>query len=95
MALAYEPIGNVFGVFFFMTFIFQWSAFSVSSQSLLNGKDLSGWVSTKTKESPKWKVDGDVVEVVPGTGDIQTVEEFEDFALHVEFWIPALPEKSG
>lgn len=70
-------------------------SFAVSSLSLFNGKNLQGWVSTKTQEAPQWKVDGEIVEVVPGTGDIQTVEEFEDFDLHAEFWIPSLPEKSG
>jgi len=86
---------NVFWGLFVGILVFQPTAFSSSSLSLFNGKDLSGWVSTKTKEAPQWKVDGEVVEVVPGTGDIQTVQEFEDFDLHAEFWIPYLPEKSG
>jgi hypothetical protein len=84
---------NVFWVF--LGLLFQLPAFSASSISLFNGKDLTGWVSTKTKGSTTWKVDGDTVEVVPGTGDIQTIAEFEDFDLHAEFWIPYLPEKTG
>ncbi|MFM8313331.1 MAG: DUF1080 domain-containing protein [Deltaproteobacteria bacterium] len=86
---------NVFWLFFLSFFIYQPPSFSASSVSLFNGNDLNGWVSTKTKEAPQWKVQGEVVEVVPGTGDIQTIEEFEDFDLHAEFWIPLLPEKSG
>ena len=73
----------------------QTPSFAASSLSLFNEKNLDGWISSKTKEKPLWKVDGEIVEVVPGTGDIETVQEFENFDLHAEFWIPSLPEKSG
>ena len=84
---------NVFWGLFWI--IFQTTAFSASSLSLFNGKDLQGWINTKTKEPAAWKVEGDTVQVIPGMGDIQTVAEFEDFDLHAEFWIPYLPEKTG
>ncbi|NBT58907.1 DUF1080 domain-containing protein [bacterium] len=86
---------NVFRSFFFSVLFFQTCAFCSSSIPLFNGKDLRGWVSAKSKAAAQWKVENDFIEVVPGLGDIQTVEEFEDFDLHAEFWIPYLPERTG
>ena len=63
--------------------------------SLFNGTDLSGWQHRKTQLPPSWRVTSGYVEIIPGTGDIETVEKFEDFDLHLEFWIPALPDKTG
>lgn len=65
------------------------------SFSLFNGENLNGWVSTKTRQAPEWKVEQGYLEVVPGTGDIETAQTFNDFSLHAEFWIPYLPEKTG
>ena len=70
-------------------------ALFASSTQLFNGNDLTGWVQSKDGSTPKWKVENDYFEVVPGTGDIQTQEVFEDFNLHAEFWIPYLPNKTG
>lgn len=81
--------------FSFLVIFLQCKSLIGASVSLLNGKDLSGWVNSKTKAPAQWKVDGETVEVVPGLGDIETEAVFEDFDLHVEFWIPSLPEKSG
>jgi hypothetical protein len=59
---------------------------------LFDGKDLSGWVSTGGGDA-KWKLHGDHMEVAPGTGDIMTTEKFgPDFRLHVEFWLPLMPD---
>ncbi len=71
------------------------NSFCSDSIVLFNGKDLNGWVSTKTLGVAPWKVAEDYLEVVPGTGDIQTREVFNDFDLHAEFWIPYLPDKTG
>lgn len=86
---------NVSWVVFLGTLLLPLAAFSSTSISLLNGKDLSGWVNSKTKGPAQWKVEPEFIEVVRGSGDIQTIEEFEDFDLHAEFWIPGLPEKLG
>jgi hypothetical protein len=56
--------------------------------ALFDGRDLSGWVSQKTGQPAAWKVDHGYLEVVPGTGDIQTIHEFGDCQLHVEFASP-------
>src|SRR5208282_1540734 len=62
--------------------------------ALFNGRDLGGWVRTKGGE-PAWKVQDGYLEVVPGSGDIQTVDTFDDFELHAEFWIPLMADKHG
>ena len=41
---------------------------------LFDGKDLSGWRSLKDGGPARWKVEDGYMEVVPGTGDIVTVE---------------------
>ena len=61
---------------------------------LFEGKDLSGWVSRKGGPAG-WKVRGNYMEVVPGSGDIYTKRTFGDFQLHVEFWLPYMPEAKG
>jgi hypothetical protein len=55
---------------------------------LFDGVDLSKWASVKGG-SAGWKVEGGHMEVVPGTGDIQTREHFGDCQLHLEWAAPA------
>jgi len=43
----------------------------------------------------KWKIENGCMEVVPKTGDIQTVEEFGDVQLHVEWAAPQFVEGDG
>jgi hypothetical protein len=54
---------------------------------LFDGKDLSGWVAKNGGEAG-WKVEDGYMEVVPGTGNIQTKEHFGDCQLHLEFRSP-------
>ena len=61
---------------------------------LFEGKDLSGWVSRKGGPAG-WRVKGSYMEVAPGSGDICTKRTFGDFQLHVEFWLPYMPEAKG
>ncbi|HLJ92728.1 MAG TPA: DUF1080 domain-containing protein [Gemmataceae bacterium] len=62
---------------------------------LFDGKDLSGW--TKRNGQPAgWKVEDGYMEVVPRQGDIMTKQKFgPDFQLHVEFWLPSMPNAKG
>ena len=54
---------------------------------LFDGKDLSNWESVKGGDA-QWKVvDGDI-RSVPGSGDIQTKQQFGDVQLHVEWLEP-------
>jgi hypothetical protein len=62
---------------------------------LFDGKSLNGWTDRDGKPAG-WKVEHGYMEVRPGTGDIVTKEKFgPDFLLHVEFWIPRMPDKKG
>ncbi|MGD8239770.1 MAG: DUF1080 domain-containing protein [Armatimonadota bacterium] len=61
---------------------------------LFNGRDLSNWM-TPDGEPAQWKVEEEIVEVAPRTGDIVTREVFMDFFLHVEFRCPDMPEATG
>ena len=57
---------------------------------LFDGKSLAGWKSVNGGDA-KWRIDkGDLV-VAPGTGDIQTKQNFGDVQLHVEWYLPKLP----
>jgi len=61
---------------------------------LFEGKDLSAWVA-RNGGTAGWKAMGGYMEVVPGSGDILTKQTFDDFQLHLEFWLPYLPEAKG
>lgn len=62
---------------------------------LFDGKDLSAWTRRGLDETPQWKVENGYMEIAPGTGDAVTREEFMDFQLHIEFWLPKLPDAEG
>lgn len=63
--------------------------------TLFGGKDLSGWVRGDGKPAT-WKIQDGYMEVVPGSGSIQTEREFgPDFGVHVEFWLPLMADKQG
>ena len=53
---------------------------------LFDGTDLSAWKGRDGAAA--WKIEGGYMEAVPGTGDIQTVEQFGDCQLHLEFRSP-------
>ncbi len=57
---------------------------------LFDGKDGSAWQHVDGKELQWPLVDG-CLEIKPGTKNIITKQEFTDFQLHVEFWLPKLP----
>ena len=56
---------------------------------LFDGKDLSRWES-ESGGPAKWKVENGYMEVVKGTGNIRTREDFGACQLHVE-WAAPLP----
>jgi hypothetical protein len=62
---------------------------------LLNGKDLSGWTN-RNGQPAEWRVENGYMEVVPGTGNIKTLEKFgPDFQFHAEFWLPLMANAKG
>ena len=54
---------------------------------LFDGTSLDGWVNGKG-EAAKWQVENGYMQVVPGTGNIQTKEHFGDCQLHLEWAAP-------
>lgn len=59
---------------------------------LFDGKDLSHWRSGNKPAA--WKVENGYMEVTPGAGQIDSVEEFGDCQLHVEWASPNPPSGS-
>jgi Domain of Unknown Function (DUF1080) len=64
---------------------------------LFDGKNMDQWISQKelTKPCPWRIVNNEYMEVVPGTGAIQTKLKFADCQLHVEWSAPDVVEHSG
>jgi hypothetical protein len=59
---------------------------------LFDGKSLASWRSADSTHGPaRWKVENGYMEVVAGTGAIETVRGFGDVQLHVEWATPAPP----
>lgn len=58
-------------------------------------EDLSTWKHKDGRQPIGWIVTDDYVEVLPGSGDIQTITEYQDFKLHLEFWLPYEPDHQG
>lgn len=61
---------------------------------LFDGKDLSKWKG-KDGGAAQWDVKNAAFTVKKGTGDISTVQEFNDFQLHIEWSAPANITGSG
>lgn len=61
---------------------------------LFDGKNLDAWKSIDGSAA-KWKVDGGIVTVAPGTGIIQTKQGFGDCQLHIEWRTPAEVKGDG
>ncbi|MDR1102350.1 MAG: DUF1080 domain-containing protein [Tannerella sp.] len=56
---------------------------------LFDGKDLSAWENAKDRSAAGWTVNRDgSFTVNKETGDIRTKESFENFQLHIEWYIP-------
>ncbi|MDM1294645.1 DUF1080 domain-containing protein [Sphingobacterium sp. N143] len=60
---------------------------------LFDGKDLSQWKGEKGKAA--WTVANNILEVKPGSGTIQTTENFTDFQLHIEWKSPEVIKGEG
>jgi hypothetical protein len=56
---------------------------------LFDGTSLAGWSAVRGGEAG-WKVENGYMEAAPGTGDIQTKQQFGDCQLHVEWAAPTV-----
>jgi tetratricopeptide (TPR) repeat protein len=57
---------------------------------LFDGRELAAWRAVGG-EAPRWRVADGAMEVMPGTGDIETRALFGDIHLHVEWASPVSP----
>lgn len=62
---------------------------------LFDGKDASQWIHRGTKEPCKWDVVDGALVVKAGARDIVTKQEFGDYQLHIEFWLPLLADQTS
>ncbi len=63
---------------------------------LFSGNDLDQWISTKDSTAAAWTINPDKsMTVSPGTGDIQTKENFGSVQLHLEWSAPDIVEGKG
>ena len=60
---------------------------------LFDGKDLSQWRYADSDKPADWKVHNGYMEV--RGGNICSKQEFTDCQLHVEFWLPSMPDAKG
>jgi hypothetical protein len=61
---------------------------------LFDGSDLSGWEGGEGKPAA-WKVEQGYMEVVPGSGNVRTKQQFGDCQLHVEWAAPTEVKGEG
>ena len=61
---------------------------------LFDGSDFSNWTDLKGK-TPKWKIEGGVMTVEKGSGNIQTKQGFGSCQLHIEWRTPQHVSDSG
>jgi len=62
---------------------------------LFDGRDLSQWQATAGGGVAPWEVNGGILTVKKGSGDIQTKRAFHDFQLHVEWRVPTAISGEG
>jgi hypothetical protein len=62
---------------------------------LFDGSGFNGWRHRGSGAAVQWRLEGDAMVVVPGSGDIVSTETFADALLHLEFRVPDMPEAKG
>jgi Domain of Unknown Function (DUF1080) len=62
--------------------------------SLLNGRDLSGWLG-ENNQPARWKWEDNAMTVVPGSGTIHSERKFGNCQLHIEWRSPQMVKGEG
>ena len=62
---------------------------------LFDGSSLDAWQSAKKEGRANWTLEGGVLTVKPGEGDIKTKQEFNDYQLHIEWRSPLVIKGEG
>jgi hypothetical protein len=61
---------------------------------LFDGSGISNWTS-RDGDPAQWRVEGNILHVTPGAGDIMTTQRMTDFVMHLEFRCPDMPQATG
>ena len=62
---------------------------------LFDGKDFSKWKSSLANGKIEWTIADGAMTVKPGSKDIETIQQFDDYQLHIEFRTPAEVKGTG
>lgn len=62
---------------------------------LFAGGNVAQWQSARDGGPVTWRLEGDYMEVTPGSGDIRTKESFGDCQLHLEWAAPSVVKGDG
>jgi|YNPNPStandDraft_1061719.scaffolds.fasta_scaffold01117_9 hypothetical protein len=60
---------------------------------LFDGEDLSNWVLCGTDKPLPWKLENGYMEIT--SGNACSRQKFNDFQLHIEFWLPLMADAKG
>jgi hypothetical protein len=61
---------------------------------LFDGSNLDEFVAAIDGGEPGWRIVDGALEVVPGSGSIETKRQFSAFTMHLEFMIPESPDEA-
>lgn len=64
-------------------------------QPTIPRQDFTAWQHKDGISPVRWRTTDDFIEVTPGSGDIETKDLYQDFSLHLEFWLPLESEDQG
>lgn len=62
---------------------------------LFGGEGTTEWVHRDTGEPCAWKVEKGELVVTDGKPDLITKRKFRDYRLHLEFWLPLMPNRTS
>ncbi len=62
---------------------------------LFDGKDTSSWMQRGSNEPCQWTIEDGALVVKPGATDLITKQDFGDYRLHVEFWLPLMSDQTS
>lgn len=62
---------------------------------LFDGHSLEKWESSKGGQAAEWTIQDGAFTVLPGKGNIQTKDKFEDYQLHIEWRSPVVVKGEG
>lgn len=84
----YEGFGTLVPMVLSALLVFLQSEPPKGAIVLFDGRDASQWHHRGSNEACKWDIADGCLVVRAGTPDLMTKQEFKDYKLHIEFWLP-------